>query len=104
MYRDMRARRELPIHAELQASAIGDAAIVANPFELFNGPGLEIPQASPFAGTTFALIADVPLEEVLDQDRYRRAYGITNTNVAPGELDKLLATSAAALQTVHSSN
>jgi hypothetical protein len=119
MYRDMRTRRETPLDAEVQAIAIGETAIVANPFELFNGPGLDIRRASPFTGATlvlgysndylgylprtadFRLIADVPLEEILDQDRYRWAYGITNTNVEPGELDKLIAASAAALRTVH---
>jgi neutral ceramidase len=119
MYRDMRARHGVPLEAEVQAIAIGDTAIVANPFELFNGPGLQIRRASPFKSATlvlgysndylgylpttedFALIADVPLEEVLDQDRYRWAYGITNTNVEPGELDKLIAASSEALHAVH---
>jgi hypothetical protein len=118
MYRDMRTRRDIPLQAEVQAIAIGDAAIVANPFELFNGPGLQIRRASPSSGATlvlgysndylgylptnedFALIANVPLEEVLDQDRYRWAYGITNTNVEPGEIDKLIAASIAALQSL----
>ena len=119
MYRDMRARRDIPLQAEVQAIAIGETAIVANPFELFNGPGLQIRRASPFSGATlvlgysndylgylprtedFALIANVPLEEVLDQDRYRWAYGITNTNVEPGEIDKLIASSSEALHAVH---
>jgi hypothetical protein len=119
MYRDMRTRRDIPLRAEVQAIAIGDTAIVANPFELFNGPGLQIRRASPFTSATlvlgysndylgylprtedFVLIANVPLEEILDQDRYRWAYGITNTNVEPGEIDKLVAASTAALQTVY---
>jgi hypothetical protein len=119
MYRDMRARRDIALEAEVQAIALGDTAIVANPFELFNGRGLQIRRASPFKRATlvlgytndylgylpstedFALIANVPLEEVLDQDRYRWAYGITNTNVEPGEVDKLIEASAEALYAVH---
>lgn len=119
MYRDMRARRDLPLDVEVQAIAIGDSAIVANPFELFNGPGLEIRRRSPFGGATlvigysndylgylprtedFALIASVPLEEILDQDRYRWAYGMTNTNVEPGEIDKLIAASIEVLHSVY---
>jgi hypothetical protein len=119
MYRDMRTRRDIPLEAEVQAIAIGETAIVANPFELFNGAGLQIRRASPFKGATlvlgysndylgylprtedFELIANVPLEEVLDQDRYRWAYGITNTNVEPGEIDRLIAASRDALQFVH---
>ena len=110
-----------PLQAEVQALAIGTiAGFVANPFELFNGPGLEIKSRSPFTdGTTFVmgytndylgylprtqdfrLIRDVPLEEILDQDRYRWAYGMTNTHVQEGELDKLIAASADALREVH---
>jgi hypothetical protein len=121
MYQDMRRRKDQPLEAEVQALAIGAvAAIVGNPFELFNGPGLEIQSKSPFGAAStlvcgytndylgylprtqdFRLIADVPLEEILDQDRYRWAYGMTNTHVQEGELDTLIAASVEALKTVH---
>jgi neutral ceramidase len=116
MYRTMRARRDEPLQAEVQAIAVGDAAIIANPFELFNGPGLNIRQASPWPGATLVLgysndylgylprtqdflqIANVPLEEILDQHAYRWAYGITNTHVDVHEIDKLVELSMVTLQ------
>ncbi len=117
VYRDMSMRQEAPLAAEVQALAIGDTALVGVPFELFSGPGRTVRERSPFATTfvlgycndylgylpptaDFDLIAGVPLEAVVDQARYRWAYGITNTNVDRGEIDRLLAAATDALRTV----
>ena len=118
MYRHMRRRQDVPVQAEVQALAVGDIVIVGTGFELFSGPGRAVHERSPFKTTLvlgysndylgylpptedFDRIEDVPLDAVLDQDRYRWAYGITNTHLDRGEIDRLLAAADDALRAVH---
>ncbi|MGI8430658.1 MAG: hypothetical protein ACR2OB_15445 [Solirubrobacteraceae bacterium] len=90
MYEHMLEHANEPVRTEIQAVAIGDAALVTNSFELFNELGVRIKAGSPFATTIAAsytndylgylppsedleLVAGTPLAEILDQDRSRWA-------------------------------
>lgn len=107
MYADMVRRRDIPIDVELQAIAVGPVALLGHPFELFNAYGRQIRERSLFPITfvlgycndylgylpgseDFDLVRDIPLEAVVDQDRYRWAYGITNTHLERGEVDRVV--------------
>lgn len=118
MYGDMVRHRDVPIEVELQTIAVGDCALVGNPFELFNQCGQRIRDRSPFRTTgvlgycndylgylpgtdEFDLVRDVPLEAALDQDRYRWAYGITNTNIERGEVGRVIEAGVEVLRSAH---
>lgn len=106
LYAGIKRAEDEPMPVEVQAIVVGDMAFAANPFELFNRVGSEIAEASPFEQTLvlsysngyqgylpgtreFDFLPDLPLEEILDQDRYRWAYGITTTPLARGEVDRM---------------
>ena len=118
MYLDMLERADEPVATQVVGIRAGETAIVTNPFELFNAAGRRIKERSPFATTIAAayandyagylpetsdldLVEGVPLREIVNQDEWRWAYGITNTNVDRGEVDRLVDESVALLERLH---
>jgi hypothetical protein len=118
MYIDMIERADSPVRTQVTGIRLGDAAVVTNPFELFNAAGRRIKERSPFATTVAAayandyagylpetsdldLVEGVPLREIVNQDEWRWAYGITNTNVDRGEVDTVVDESVGLLERLH---
>ena len=119
MYLDMIERADEPAHAEVVAIAAGDTAIVTNPFELFNHAGQRIKDGEPVrhdgrrrlrerlrrlpardAPTTTSSRACRSARSST-RTSWRWAYGITNTNIDRGEVDRLVDESIALLQRLH---
>ncbi len=106
-----------PVAATLQALRIGDLRVSVSPGELFNELGQAI-KARGGTGETWVAsysseyigyvstrkphdeIAAVPLDEVVDQDRYRRYYGTTTSPYAPEAGEALVDASAELLNDV----
>jgi hypothetical protein len=89
----MLERADVPVRTEVQALAVGDAAIAAAYTNDYLG---YLP-----ASEDLDLVAGVPLGQILDQDEWRWAYGITNSNVDRGEVDRLVEASAELLGRLH---
>jgi neutral ceramidase len=113
--RELLRRQQDPLHVELQCLRIADATYLAMPFEPFTEIGRQIVAGSPVSVTVLGYsngyhgylppaepareISTIPMRELLDQDRYRWAYGITNSNVAPAEADRLVSASRDLIET-----
>jgi hypothetical protein len=105
LIRDLASRAGSPIQAELQAIQIGRAALIAMPFEPFSEVGARIAARSAIDVTVLGYsngyqgylpnsedargLADLGIHELLDQDRIRWAYGITNAHMAASGADRV---------------
>lgn len=84
----VKARGATSCAVEIQGIAFGDAAVCANPAELFTAFGLDIRRRSPFRTTLIAELANgycgyVPVEEAFDQQGYE-----THRTVYTSRLEK----------------
>ncbi|MBO0701517.1 MAG: hypothetical protein J2P38_01195, partial [Candidatus Dormibacteraeota bacterium] len=113
-FRSIKQREGRLVPVEIQALRVGDVGLVGNPFEPFNGLGVQIRARSPFEITIpmgycngshgylplpddLDRIAGAALDDILDQDRFRWAYGITNTNIERAEAARVVGASVDAL-------
>jgi hypothetical protein len=104
------------VNAELQALRIGDVVISGSPGELFDELGRQL-KATAGSNVWVASfcndyvgyistrrphdeIAAVPVDEIVDQDRYRRYYGTTTSPFAPEAGERLVDAAAGLLRKV----
>jgi hypothetical protein len=110
-----RDQSQPPVAAELQALRVGDLLVSGSPGELYNELGQRLKQQSDGRPTWAASfcndyvgyistrkpheeIAAVPLDEIVDQVRYRRYYGTTTSPFAPEAGEALVDAAAAMLR------
>ena len=104
-----------PVPAEIQALRIGDLLVSGSPGELFDELGRSLKGqvrgawvasfCNDYVGYISTRrphdeIAAVPLDEIVDQDRYRRYYGTTTSPFAPEAGELLVDAAAKLLRTV----
>jgi neutral ceramidase len=106
-----------PVPAELQAMRIGDLLISGSPGELYNELGQSLKQRLDPGATWVASfcndyvgyistrqphdeIAGVPVDQIVDQGRYRRYYGTTTSPFAPEAGEKLVDAAAGLLKQI----
>jgi neutral ceramidase len=115
LYRSFDEQRDVPVRAEIQAIAIDGHALIANPFEPFTEIARAIVAGSPFADTRvlgysngysgylpppadYAKIDGWSLDQILDQDHARWAYGITTAFVGPEASEQVIEESVRTLE------
>jgi hypothetical protein len=118
LYRSFVEQREVPVRAELLGLALDGHALLGTPFEPFTATARAITEASPFADTRvlgytsgaagylpppedYARLDGSSLDEILDQDRSRWAYGITTSAVGAEGSARLIEESVALLERLH---
>jgi neutral ceramidase len=111
--RDLASRAGSPVQAELQAIRIGQTALLAMPFEPFSEIASRIAARSRIDVTVLGYsngyqgylpdseaargLADLGIHGLLDQDRTRWAYGITNAHMAASGADRVESAAVALL-------
>lgn len=111
------ATADRPVAAELQTLRLGEQALSATPFEPFTALAAHIRAGSPFPDTLvlgfsnganaylpapeeYEKIAGESLDEIIDQDRNRWAYGITTSHLGPEGSAEVVRASIADLEAI----